>query len=233
MSTVWPWNALRSCPSSRFRSPDSDADSPKGAASVPLTGQRAASITALVLGAALAGIAFGAAGGTELTRTSIVEVLAVLAGVGVVAAAVVWGHRGPMYGATTLVLFGLLAFVTALSVTWAIVPELAYIEAGRTLAYLAVFAAGIAGARLAASPAGPAVIKGSCSRIAAVAYACWARVGRARWPGQIFDRDRPARRVLNAVGPTAALASPACFGSAPARGEPLGPSAGLPGLGLA
>ena len=218
-----------------FRSPDSDADSPKGAASVPLTGQRAASIAALVLGAALAGIAFGAAGGTELTRTSIVEVLAVLVGGGVVAAAVVWGHRGPLYGATSLVLFGLLAFVTALSVTWAIVPELAYIEAGRTLAYLAVFAAGIAGARLAAH-AGPAVIKGILlAAIVAVAYALLARV----WPGSLAE-DEISNRIgqpfeyWNAVGTTAALAIPGLLWLGSRRAGSLwGRALAYPGVGLA
>ena len=41
---------------------------------------------------------------------------------------------------TTLLLFTLLAFLTAVSVLWSITPELTYVEAGRTFAYLAVFA---------------------------------------------------------------------------------------------
>ncbi|HVD57439.1 MAG TPA: hypothetical protein VNC17_11405, partial [Thermoleophilaceae bacterium] len=170
---------------------------------------RTTGLVTLGVGAALAGIAFGAAGGTELTRTSVVEVLTMLAAGVVVAAGVAWGRRGPLYGATALLLFALLAFVTALSVTWAIVPELAYIEAGRTLAYLAIFAAGVAGARLA-THAAPAVIQGILlAALAAVAYALLSRV----WPGTLAEDELSNRlgqpfQYWNALGTTAALAIP-------------------------
>ncbi|MGH2714891.1 MAG: hypothetical protein ACRDM7_13580, partial [Thermoleophilaceae bacterium] len=136
---------------------------------------RADWLATVIVGGVLAGVAFGAAGGTQLARTTVVEVLMVLLGGAVVASAVVWGRRAPLYGAVSLFLFAALAALTALSVTWAIVPELAYIEAGRTLAYLAVFAAGVAGARLA--PRGTHVaIKGVVlAAIAAVAYGLAAR----------------------------------------------------------
>ena len=111
--------------------------------------RNADSAIALILGAALAAVSFGAAGGTELSRTTITEVLMLLAGVGVICAAVLWGRPGALYGATSLVAFALLAVLTSLSVLWSVVPELSYIEAGRTLSYLVVFAAAIAGARLA------------------------------------------------------------------------------------
>jgi hypothetical protein len=192
-----------------FRSPDSVASAPRRAQILPFPSGRTGSIAALILGAALAGIAFGAAGGTELSRTTVTEVATVLAAGVVVAVVVAWGPRGPLYGATALTLFGLLAFLTALSITWAIVPDLAYIEAGRTLAYFAVFAAGIAGARLAAH-AGPAVMKGILiAAIATVAYALLARV----WPGSLAENEVSNRigqpyQYWNAVGTTAALAFP-------------------------
>jgi hypothetical protein len=161
------------------------------------------------LGAALAGIAFGAAGGTQLGRTTVVELLMVVLGGAVVAIAIVWGRRGPVYGAVSLFLFAAFAALTALSVIWAIVPELAYVEAGRILAYLAVFAAGVAGARLA--PRGTHVaIKGILlAAIAAVAYALAARV----WPGSLGENEFSNRigqpfEYWNAVGTTAALAIP-------------------------
>ena len=47
-----------------------------------------------VIGAALAGVAFGAAGGSELSRTTIVELLLVIAGGAIVAAAIAWGGSG-------------------------------------------------------------------------------------------------------------------------------------------
>jgi hypothetical protein len=192
-------------------------------------------VGALCLGAALAGIAFGAKGGTELTRTSLVEVLMVLAGGVVVAAAVAWGRRGPVYGATALVLFALLAFVTALSVTWAIVPDLAYIEAGRTLAYLAAFAAGLAGARLAPR-AGPVVLKGILlAAVAAVAYALIARV----WPGSLAENELSNRigqpfQYWNAVGTTAALALPGLLWLGARRAaSPASRALAYPGAGVA
>jgi hypothetical protein len=196
---------------------------------------RSTGLLALGVGAALAGIAFGAAGGTELTRTSIVEVLTVLAAGVVVAAGVAWGRRGPLYGATALLLFALLAFVTALSVMWAIVPELAYVEAGRTLTYLAVFAAGLAGARLA-THAAPAVIQGILlAALAAVAYALLSRV----WPGTLAEDELSNRlgqpfQYWNAVGTTAALAIPGLLWLGTRRGAGVVSRAlAYPGIGAA
>ena len=48
----------------------------------------------------------------------------------------------------SLLAFGLLAAFTALSIVWSLAPADSWLEANRTLAYLAVFAAGIALVRL-------------------------------------------------------------------------------------
>ncbi len=217
------------------RSPVSVASPSRRAPSLSLPSGGAEPLVALILGVALAGIAFGAAGGTELTRTTIVEVLAVLGGAAVVAAAVVWGRRGPLYGATSLLCFALLALVTALSITWAIAPELAYIEAGRTLAYLAIFAAGVAGARLAGGLA-PAVLKGILlAAVAAIVYALLARV----WPGSLAE-DEISNRIgqpfqyWNAVGATAALSLPGLLWLGSRRGGSVwGRALAYPGAGAA
>jgi O-antigen ligase/polysaccharide polymerase Wzy-like membrane protein len=166
-------------------------------------------VATAVLGGALAGIAFGAAGGTQIGRTTVVEVLTVLFGGAVVAAAVVWGRRGPMYGSLSVLLFAALAAFTALSITWAVVPELAYIEAGRTFAYLAVFAAAVAAARLAPRAAHLAIKGVVLAATAATVYALAARV----WPGSIGENEISNRigqpfEYWNAVGTTAALAIP-------------------------
>ena len=145
----------------------------------------------MILGGALAGVAFGAAGGSELTRTTIVEVLVVLVGGAVVAAAVVWSRSGRVHGATSVALFAALAVLTALSVTWAVVPGLAYVEAGRTFAYLALFAAAVAAARLAPR-ATPVVITGIVlAATAAVVYALAARV----WPASLGETE-----ISNRIG---------------------------------
>lgn len=168
-----------------------------------------ARVAEVTLAGALAGVAFGAAGGTELTRTTIVELLMVLLGGVVVATAILWGHRGRIHGGTSAALFAALAGLTALSVTWAIVPGLAYIEAGRTLAYLAVFAAAVAGARIAPR-ATPVVINGILlAAMAVVVYALASRV----WPGALAEDELSNRigqpfQYWNAVGTVAALAVP-------------------------
>jgi O-antigen ligase len=161
------------------------------------------------LGGALAAISFGAAGGSELSRTSVTEVLMVLAGGGLIAAALLWGRGGPLDGATTLVAFALLAVLTALSVLWSIVPELSYVETGRTFAYLVIFAAAIAGARLAPR-AVPGVIGGVLiGAMLPVAYALASRI----WPGSLAETELSNRigapfQYWNAVGTVAAIAIP-------------------------
>ena len=188
----------------------------------------------MVLGGALAGVAFGAAGGTELTRTSIVEVLMILGGVAVIAAAILWGRRGPLYGGTSLLLFAALAVLTSLSVLWSVVPELSYIEAGRTLAYLVVFAAAIAGARLAPRAA-PGVLGGILiGAMLPVAYALASRI----WPSALAEDELSNRlgapfQYWNAVGTVAALAIPAALWLGSRRtGSMLARALAYPAIGL-
>jgi hypothetical protein len=199
----------------------------------PSIGSPNAGIAAVILGGALAGVAFGAAGGTELTRTTTVEVLMVLVSAVVIVAGVLWGRRGPLYGATALVLFAALAALTALSVVWAQVPDLAYIEAGRTFAYLATFAAALAAARVAPQ-ASPVILKGILiGALAAVAYALASRI----WPGSIAEDELSNRigqpfQYWNAVGTTAALAIPAAFWLGSRRtGSVIGRALAYPAVG--
>ena len=109
---------------------------------------------------------------------------------------------------TTLLLFALLAFLTALSVLWSIVPELSYVEAGRTFAYLAVFAARwpAPGSRRGRRPVLLGLLIGA---IVPVAYALASRV----WPGALAENELSNRLgqpfdYWNAVGCVAAMAVP-------------------------
>jgi O-Antigen ligase len=169
----------------------------------------AADAVPLILGAALAGVAFGAQGGTELTRTTVTGVLLVLVSGAVIAAAFLWARPGAIHGMTTLLLFALLALLTAASVLWSIVPELTYIEAGRTFAYVAVFGAAVAGARLAPRAA-PQLLLGIL--IGAVVPATYALASRV-WPGTLAEHEVSNRLgqpfdYWNAVGCVAAMAIP-------------------------
>ena len=155
------------------------------------------------------GIAFGAEGGTELTRTTVTEVAIVIAAGLVVAAAFLWGRSSTRHGVTTLLLFTLFAFLIALSVLWSIAPELTYVEAGRTFAYLALFGAAVAGGRLAPRAA-PALLLGLfIAAVVPVAYALASRV----WPGALAENEVSNRLgqpfdYWNALGCVAAMGVP-------------------------
>jgi MFS family permease len=169
----------------------------------------AASAVPLILGAALVGVAFGAEGGTELTRTSVTGILMVLASAAVIAAAFLWGRAGTIHGMTTLLMFALLAFLTAVSILWSIVPELSYVETGRTFSYLAVFAAAVAGAKVAPRAAPQLLLGLLIGAIVPVAYALASRV----WPGALAENEVSNRLgqpfdYWNAVGCVAAMAVP-------------------------
>ncbi|MFN2617243.1 MAG: O-antigen ligase family protein [Thermoleophilaceae bacterium] len=187
------------------------------------------------LGAALAAVAFGAAGGTELGRTTVVELLLVLAGAAVLALAIAYGPRHPLHGGSVLAGLAALVALTALSVLWSIAPELTFVEAGRALAYLAVFAAAIGVARLAPD-ASPALLKGILLGAAAVtAYALASRV----WPGTLAENELSNRigqpySYWNAVGTTAALMVPAALWLGARRtGGPASRAMAYPVLGMA
>ncbi|HKP21932.1 MAG TPA: O-antigen ligase family protein, partial [Thermoleophilaceae bacterium] len=154
-------------------------------------------------------VAFGARGGTELTRTSITEVAVILAGAVVLGMTFLWSRPGRPHGRTTVLMFALLGLLTSLSVLWSISPELTYIEVGRTLAYLTVFAAAVAGARLFPRAA-PQVLWGLLiGAMVPVGYALASRV----WPGSLAANEVSNRLgqpfdYWNAVGSVAAMAVP-------------------------
>ena len=163
----------------------------------------------LILGVALVGVAFGAEGGTELTRTTVTEVVVVLVSACVIAAGFLWGRPGAVHGTTTLLLFTLFALLCAISVLWSIAPELTYIEAGRTFTYLVVFTAAVYGARLAPRVA-PELLEGLV--LAAAVVVGYALVSRV-WPGALAENEISNRLgqpfdYWNAVGCVAAMAVP-------------------------
>jgi O-Antigen ligase len=172
--------------------------------------QRYASSAASVLvGAAFAGVAFGAKGGSDLTSLTWVEIALIIVGALVVALSLMHGRKDQLDGGTSLLAFVALATLTTLSLLWSIAPDLTWIEANRTLTYLVVFAAGIALARLAPGSWG-VLLKGLLlGATAVVGYALASRV----WPSSLAANEIYARigqpyGYWNAVGVTAALAIP-------------------------
>ncbi|MFL5896138.1 MAG: O-antigen ligase family protein [Thermoleophilaceae bacterium] len=166
----------------------------------------ASSAASAALAAAFAAVAFAGRGGNDLGRATAVEIgLILLCGVGA-AIGVAYGRSGH-HGRGSLLLFGALATLTAISIFWSITPDVTWIEADRTFAYFAVFAAGVAAGRLAPTGYG-VLLRGLLGGVAIVsAYALASRV----WPEQlggateIYARIGQPFEYWNAVGVTAAL----------------------------
>jgi tetratricopeptide (TPR) repeat protein len=159
----------------------------------------------------LAGLAFLAAGGLQVERTTYVEIALILGGAAIAAAGVLVPRRrsGPLYGGATLVAFVALAGFTALSVTWSLAPSDSWLETNRTFAYLATLAAGVALVRLA--PWGWAGLLHGVA-LACVVVCGWALLTKV-FPGalaadEVYARLREPFDYWNAVGLMAALGIP-------------------------
>ena len=96
----------------------------------------ASSAASVILGAALAAVAFGAKGGQELQSLTWTLIPFILVGGVIVALGIVWGREGRLHGGLSLIAFVALAVLTGLSLLWSIVPDLTWIEVNRTFAYL-------------------------------------------------------------------------------------------------
>jgi tetratricopeptide (TPR) repeat protein len=174
---------------------------------------RVAGTAALAVGVALVlvALAFFAAGGLQLERTTYAEVALMLGGATIAAAGLLVPRRGEglLYGGTLLVAFVLLAGFTALSVTWSLAPSDSWLEANRTSAYLATLAAGVAMVRLA--PWGWAGLLHGVA-LASVVVSGWALLTKV-FPGalaadEVYARLREPFDYWNAVGLMAALGVP-------------------------
>jgi hypothetical protein len=168
--------------------------------------RHASSVASAALAAAFVAIALLAAGGNELSRQTLIEEILII-GCGAFAAIGVAYGRSGHNGRGSLLLFGLLALLCALSVLWSIAPDVTWVEANRTFAYFAVFAAGVVAGRL--FPGGYAVLLRAVLGAVAVLtlYALASRV----WPEQLGGATEIYARISepfgywNAVGVTAAL----------------------------
>ena len=120
-----------------------------------------------------------------------------------------WTKDAPLYGGGPLLAFGALAGLTGLSVLWSLAPADSWIEATRTFAYVAVFAGGIAFARLAPQR-WPAVLIGVAAGCLIVCgWALLTKVFPASLaPEETYARLREPFAYWNSVGLMAALGVP-------------------------
>jgi hypothetical protein len=170
-------------------------------------------------------VVFVATGGTDLGPNTWVQIALLVIGVGGAIALVIRGApRTPAASIATVALFAALAALTYLSIAWSVQPATSWLEANRTLSYLAAFGAAIALARLAPSR-WPAVV-GAVGAVTAIVcgYALLTKVFPASLdPGDTLGRLRAPFDYWNATGLMAALGLPACLwaGTRPATGRVL------------
>ena len=179
-----------------------------GTLSVP--GLAAQPLLTTGLAAVLCAIAFSAQGGLQLGRTTPSEVGLILGGGLAVAAALLLApRRTRLWGAAPVALLLALAVLTALSLTWAANPGDAWLEANRTFAYAAVFAAGAALAH--AVPGRWSAVLGAITLSAVVisAYALLTKIAPGPLnPDEIYARLSAPFGYWNSVGLMAALGVP-------------------------
>src|SRR4051812_5324812 len=170
----------------------------------------ASSAASALLGAGLCAIAFAGGSGFALEDVTWVEIGAVAAAGLLVAMAILWGRRGRLEGGFTLLAFGALAVLCALSITWSVAPDRSWQSTNLTVAYVALFAGGIALARLwRTGQAAIVVLRGVLLAAGVVVvYALLTRVFPSLIEDEVFARLGAPYGYWNALGTTAALAVP-------------------------
>ncbi|MHB8235229.1 MAG: tetratricopeptide repeat protein, partial [Solirubrobacteraceae bacterium] len=189
----------------------------------------------LLIAAVLCFVAFVAGGGLNLSDMTTVEISLTL-GAGLIAATAVLLGPGGMraYGAWPLALLLAFTALTAVSVAWSVQPDDSFKDAGRMLAYCAVFGGCIVLARTL--PARwPAVLGGIVlAAVIVCGYALLTKVFPAQLDsGDIYSRLRAPYSYWNAIGLTAAMGAIACMWLGARRsGHALLSALAYPAMGL-
>jgi hypothetical protein len=145
-----------------------------------------------------------------------------------------WTTSAPLYGGGPLLAFGALAALTGLSVLWSLAPADSWIEAARTFAYLALFAGGIAFARLAGLR-WPALLVGvGAGCLLVCGWALLTKIFPASLaPDETYARLREPFAYWNSVGLMAALGVPPMLWLAARRnGHAAANALAWPAIGL-
>ena len=181
----------------------------------PPTGDRAALWGLTLLAAAIfCFITFFAGGGLPPVQQMTTMEIALTLGCGVVVAgAVILTPRGkPVYGLWPVGLLLAFTALSALSVVWSVQPDASWQDAGRMLAYSAVFGAAVVLAR-AAPARWPAVLGGvTLTAVVVCGYALLTKVFPADLDAHdIYARLQAPYGYWNATGLTAAMGVIGCM----------------------
>ncbi len=178
----------------------------------------------LGLAAGLSLVVFVATGGTDLGPNTWTQVALLAIAAALAALVLLKGRSGPAWGGITLALFAAVGALTALSITWSVAPDASWLEANRTLSYLAAFAGAIALARLFPERWPGVVGAIALTATLASAYALLVKV----FPATLDPQETLGRLVApldywNATGLIGALGLPACLwaGARTDRGRAL------------
>jgi O-Antigen ligase/Tetratricopeptide repeat len=167
---------------------------------------------AVALAAGLAIVTFVTGGGNDLGPNSWAEIAVIVIGVGLAIAAVGGSARVPAWGSAALLLFVALTAFTIASIAWSVQPANSWVEASRTLSYLAAFGGAVALARIA--PERWAAVVGAVALLAVVVsgYALLVKIFPATLDaGDPVGRLRLPFDYWNAVGLLAAMGIPPCL----------------------
>jgi O-Antigen ligase len=194
------------------------------AAPEALSPRRPARINALLgvgLAAGLALVAFLTKGGVDVGPDTWVQIVLTLLGVGLAIAILIVGAPGRLWGGVTLTSFVALVALTATSIAWAVQPDTSWLEANRTVSYLAVFAGALALARLFPER-WPAIVSGvALVAVALSAYALLVKVFPATFdPQGSLVRLHTPFDYWNATGLMAVLGLPGCLWAGARRRRP-------------
>jgi hypothetical protein len=184
---------------------------PDGQADVPTRRDARIDVAiTLLLTAALCAVTAVADGGQRLGATTSTEMGILIASGAIVAAAFIAAPaRQRLYGALPVAAMLVLTAIAAWSITWAINPSDAWVDANRHLAYLAAFAAAVALAHLAGRRWSAVLGAITLSAVLISAYALLTKV----LPGllnedEVFARLREPFGYWNSVGIAAAMGIP-------------------------
>jgi hypothetical protein len=179
---------------------------------IPLPTLSGRGTLAAAVALAIAVASFAAAGGLRLERTTHVLIAMMLGGAALVAVALVQRPRTaetPLYGGGPLLAFTAVAALTGLSILWSLAPADSWVEASRTFAYLAVFAAGVALARLAPDRWAALLIGVGAGCLIVCCWALLTKVFPASLaPDETYARLREPFAYWNSVGLMAAFGVP-------------------------
>lgn len=177
-------------------------------------------VLGIVLGAGMFVVAIVSKGGVELGPNTWTEMALTVIGAALVAAAVLLGPPGSVVpGTVALALFLALVGLTFASISWSVQPDNSWVEANRTLSYLAAFAGAFALARLARERWPVTVGAVAVLATAICGYALLVKVFPATLdPGDTAGRVSAPFDYWNATGLIAALGLPACLWAGARRG---------------